>query len=343
MLIVDATPQGVGWFPINHMVVLATHLFEAELRVVEAGRRTPWHKQVSSLVRRRSVSGDGIEDCLLICASPTDLLQFAELDGWRKRFRFAAAWVIDSFWLEWIPKSLRMSMPFDHLFVTRGEDIDDWYRAVGLRPTWLPWGADVLGMGSRSAERPWDLLRVGRQPSEWENDGATAAAAAELSLRFHPRPSMLSSGPLANQASLMKAYGASKFILAFSNLSHSVQYTHPTRDYITGRWVDALAAGACVAGSVPRGAMVDSLLWPEATLELGTTKRYEGLRLIADAVARWTPALARANHAKALQRLDWRHRFAVIADIFGLAPIGLAAELKMLRSANASAVTQAGR
>ena len=193
MLIVDATPQGVGWHPINHRVALATRLFEAEHQVVAAGHRTPWNRQVS-LLRGRSGSGDETEDCLLICASPTDLLRFVELDSWRKRFRFVAAWVIDSFWLERLPKSLRLSMPFDHLFVTRGEDIDDWHRAVGVRPTWLPWGADVLGLGSRVADRPWDLLRVGRQPPQWEDDDATAAAAAELSLRFHPRPFELSSG-----------------------------------------------------------------------------------------------------------------------------------------------------
>ena len=336
VLIVDATPQGGGWFPINHMVALAGRLFEADVKLVEAGRRAPWHKRIPPLIRRRGATAAAAEDCLLICASPADLLQLAELPGWRERFRFVAAWVIDSFWLEWIPRSLRLTMPFDHLFVTRGEDIDDWYRAVGLRPSWLPWGADVLALGCDAADRPWDLLRVGRQPEPWEDDEATAAAAAALSLRFHPRPSELSTGPLANQRALMKAYGASKFMLAFSNLSHPTTYTHPTRDYITGRWVDALAAGACVAGSVPRGAMVDSLLWPEATLELGTTDRDEGLLVIADAVARWTPEVARTNHTRALERLDWRHRFAAIAEAFDHTPANLAQEIALLRDVTAS-------
>ena len=74
-------------------------------------------------------------------------------------------------------------------------------------------------------------------------------------------------------------------MLAFSNLANSISYTHPTRDYFTGRWADA---------PVPPSPAAPCLLWPGATPELGTTDRGEGLRVIADAVGRWKAEDARA-------------------------------------------------
>ena len=48
--------------------------------------------------------------------------------------------------------------------------------------------------------------------------------------------------------------------------------------------------------------------------------RKEGLRVIGEAVSGWNPDTARLNHSMALARLDWRHRFRVIADTFGEMP-----------------------
>ena len=39
-----------------------------------------------------------------------------------------------------------------------------------------------------------------------------------------------------------------KFTLSFSNLVSPDVQTHPKREYITGRWTDALSAGATVVG-----------------------------------------------------------------------------------------------
>ena len=330
MFIIDATPRGQSWYPINHMVRLASRLFDADVTQVSSSKKPPVATRIGSIVSPRRMAKHESETCLLICASPSDLIQILDVPKWRTRFRFIAAWVIDSFWLNWIPTTIRLSLPFDHIFVTSGEDIEEWHRAVGIRPTWLPWGSDVLDLGSNAADRRWDLTRVGRQPPEWESDQETAAAAAARSITFHPRPKDLDDDSSKNYASLMAVYGASKFLLAFSNLWNPTNYTHPTCQYLTGRWVDALGCGAAVAGCAPRGQNIDSLLWPEATLELNTTDRDEGLRMIEAAVTRWTPEVAKTNYAMSLGRLDWRHRFAAIAKIFGESPILLADELNRL-------------
>src|SRR5450755_1740351 len=330
MLIVDSTSHDRGWSPINYMVNLASQLLEAGLELAPRDNRLSIQQRLYSILSQRKSNGREHEACLLICSSPSDLLTIFKIPGWRKRFRFIAAWVIDSFWLEWIPATIRLSLPFDHIFITSGEDIDGWYRCLGIRPTWLPWGTDVLTLGSAKAGRTWDLTRVGRQPPDWDDDKITADCAGQLSIRFHPRPEEFLEDPLRNHASLMKLYADSKYLLAFSNLVNPTAYTHPTREYVTGRWEDALGCGAVVAGVSPRGESIDSLLWPGATLDLGGTDRTHGLDLISEALKNWDSNVPRLNYANSLRRLDWRQRFRVIASVFGVMPSRLETELQAL-------------
>jgi hypothetical protein len=135
---------------------------------------------------------------------------------------------------------------------------------------------------------------------------------------------------LKNQKLMMNAYGTSKFILAFSNAVNRDPNNHPTREYLTGRWVDALGCGSIVAGVVPRGPNTDGLLWTGATLELGSVRRSEGLQIVAAALGKWTPGMAASNHLMALRRLDWRWRFKALADVCGVRSAPLTLELQLL-------------
>ncbi len=315
MLIVDLVPYGGGWDPINHMVALAAELFESPVVRIESDRPALATRILATIHPRRR-GGEGPENCLLVCRSPTDLLYLFEIPRWRKRFRFVAAWIIDSFWLEWIPRAIKLAPQLDHLFVTSGEDVDEWNRAVRIPTTWLPWGTDALRLGSGAADRAWDLTRIGRQPGRWDDDADTARQAASQGLRFHARPAV-ARDPWQNQRALAELYGQSRFVLAFSNLKNPSHYTHPTRQYLTGRWVDALGGGAVVAGCAPTGPAIDSLLWPGATLELGSLDKEPGLATIARAREAWTADTPRRNHALALRRLDWRWRFRTLATTLG--------------------------
>ena len=135
---------------------------------------------------------------------------------------------------------------------------------------------------------------------------------------------------LQNQKLMMNAYGATKFTLAFSNAVNRDPNNHPTREYLTGRWVDSLACGSVVAGIAPRGTNTDGLLWSGATLELGSVRRSEGLQIVAAALRQWTPDVAAENHRMALKRLDWRWRFDALADVCGITALPLKLELKLL-------------
>src|SRR6266404_3720369 len=265
------------------MVAIAGELLECEILTADRSRPSNTTK-ILSVLRQRTRNGASDETCLLVCKGPADLLAVLNIENWRKRFRYLTAWIIDSFWLDHIPRSIRFRNPFDHIFVTSLEDVSRWREITGVATTWLPWGTDALRLGQGGAHREWDLMRVGRQPSEWEDDLDAAVAAGSLGIRYRGRPDSGDLNALQNQKLMMNAYGASKFILAFSNAVNCDPNNHPTREYLTGRWVDALGCGSIVAGIAPRGPNSDGLLWDGATLELGSVRRSEGLQVIAGAL-----------------------------------------------------------
>ena len=82
---------------------------------------------------------------------------------------------------------------------------------------------------------------------------------------------------------------SAKLTLSFTNLVSPAVYTHPTRDYVTGRWTDALASGALVAGIPPQCEAGSRMLWDEGLVRLPTTDLGDGLDAIATAVSTWRP------------------------------------------------------
>jgi hypothetical protein len=324
--VVYGAPSGGGWHPVTHMVRLLAELLPARLVAVPINRPAGAARRLAAAAPRRR----GRSTCLVVAASPRHLGTLLRPDYWLRGYEHVAGWVIDSFWVDRIPRVARRH--FDQLFVADKEVVDVWSDATGLPVTWLPWGADVLRLGSGDDDRPIDLQRVGRQPAAWEDDDETRRLCAEAGLRFEGR-FPLHDDPATNQASLMERLARAKFTLAFSNAVSPATYTHPTREYLTGRWTDALACGAVVAGIAPACGATAELLWPGATLELGTTDRPQGIRQVVDAVSAWNPQTARDNHRKALERLDWRWRFRELAASLGVDSQRLDAELDTIRAA----------
>ena len=332
MFIVYPQPVGPGWHPINYLAKLAAELLGAELIILD-GEQSPGKLQkLDALIGRRSTNSGAKAPCLLICPSPADLHALLLVPHWKKRFSTIAAWIIDSFWLNAVHRIVRWSRLFDHLFVTTEEDVPAWESLLRTPTTFLPWGSDVLRRGSGNTDRPLDLIRVGRQPAEWDDDQVITSACEPIGIRFHGRPTFHGDAA-ANQSELMAMFAKSKFVLAFSNIANPAHYVHPTREYLTARWVDSLASGAVVAGVAPKSPSINRLLWPGATLDLGGTDRTDGLQIIRQGVEIWRPEQAIVNHRNSLERFDWRWRLAVIADKLQLPAPLLRAELQTLRLA----------
>ena len=315
-----------------YMARLAAELLNGELVVLRPSNITLIHKLGTILPR-----GDRGVDCLVICPSPSCLSSFLQITNWRQKYRVLIAWVFDSFWTEHIPRFARWTRVFDQVCVTEQEDLDAWRKMLHTPIEWLPWGSDVLRLGSDNPSRHFDLLRFGRQPLRWNDDVTTRSECDSRGLVFRGRPPELKDAT-ESELSLMNYLRNTKFTLAFSNLVSPNPQTHPTREYLTGRWTDALAAGAIVAGVPPRSETVKSLLWPEALLDIGTTNQCDGLVVMAAAVRGWTPARARLNYVRSLERLDWRWRFKKLAELLGIRSDQLDKELTDL-----SAVLASGR
>ena len=78
--------------------------------------------------------------------------------------------------------------------------------------------------------------------------------------------------PVANQDALLASMRGARFTLSFNNVASPAEYTHHQHQYVTGRWTDALANGATVAGISPRCAVTREVLWPEGLLELSSAE-----------------------------------------------------------------------
>lgn len=324
MRIIYADPGSPSWNVITVVARLAARLLEAELIEVPLSQvRVKQRRALGLLPQRR-----GREPLLVIAPEPVDLNAVLRLDSWSKGYGPVAGWVIDSWWEDRIPRAGRSGF-YDLLYVTEREFVGAWRGATRAEVKWLPQGTNALDWGSGKSSRPTTLQRVGRQPTMWDDDDRTREAMAFAGLTFGGRPPFADDAE-SSMAGLMGRLAQARFSLAFSPRADPQPYTHPTRDYMTGRWTDSLAAGAVVAGVPPKTTSVSDLLWPEALLDLGTIDRDAGIASIAEANARWTPDIAFTNHLRSLERLDWRWRIQTIAADLGVVTASLTAELERL-------------
>lgn len=298
---------GNGWGPVDQLADLTAQLLEGNLLTLkDRGEVSITRKLLGQLPRHRS----GRRSLLVLASNPAHLAYAARLRHWLPGYRNTAAWIIDSFWSDRISRMAQHRGHFDHIFITDRELGDEWASATGAEIHWAPWGTDTLAIQELPTERPVDLLRIGRQPAAWDDDRRTEEAAASAGLTFEGRPAM-DPDPAVNQQNVRSALLRTKFVLAFSNLVSPADYTHPTRDYVTGRWTDALGAGAIVAGVAPNAA--NQTLGPGRTIEIDPEDLSHGIKQIHEAIDHWSPLVPEQTHVHARTTLDWRWRIAEIA------------------------------
>lgn len=300
---IDDSP---GWAPVAHMVRLMADLLDADLQKTTNIRPTRFQRAWNGLKRARH-GGDDV--AIYVARSLGSVPKILAAESFHQPSRCRFLWVIDSFWTEHLPP-LHTLDGFDFIAFTRAADRDFYEATFGDRVLHLGWGSDVLGLGSGQAERPVDVLRLGRQPPEWDDDATSKAFCAARGIRFAGRPAFCSE-PDQQAASLMATLATTKFVIAHSNLAAPAPYTHPTKDYITGRWTDALAAGVTVAGCQPHGDLA-GINWPGATLDFDRIDLAENVQTLCSMLEQWEPRIALQNHLNALRFLDWRWRFREI-------------------------------
>lgn len=235
-------------------------------------------------------------------------------------------WVVDSFWTDRVPE--RLLSAFDLVVYMQSYERAYYDRLSKGRSLHVRWGADVLDLGAGNEERSIDILRVGRQPPEWDDDSHSMDAAKKISLVFQGRPPMDIS-----YSELMGYYAKSRYVIAFSNLAAPARYTHPTKEYFTGRWIDAIASGAVVAGISPRRDRgIYDCLWDGALLEFDKVDLCSNMATLKRDAERWTPEIAMRNHLNALMTLDWRWGIKRLADSLDLVFPELEEDLSRLQA-----------
>ncbi|MFV0452698.1 MAG: hypothetical protein ACK5LS_10750 [Propioniciclava sp.] len=316
-VVLSQFPPGTGWDPVTLMGELLAESLSAELvRVPHAATDARWRRGLAVLPRRR-----GTDVTIVVAPQPVHLAAMLDAHHWLSGSAMVAGWVIDAFWTDRIPRMARRGGHLDHLFVTDAEVMLPWRQATGVPTSWLPWGTDAWRHGSRADDRPVDLQRIGRQPAGWDHDETVAARLARDELTFAGRPPF-AAAVADNLALVHRAMARAKYVLAFSNRFSPAAYTHPDREYLTGRWLDALANGAGLAGIPPRCAAAERLLWPGALVELGIEPETATITTLREAANAWTPGFAAQTHRRALQTLDWRWRFGELVTTLGLdAPV----------------------
>lgn len=326
MKIIYPRPAVPSWHVITVMVRLLARLTEAEL-VVERGEDVRGRaRRYAGLLPRRH----GSEPLVVIAPEPVDLNAVLHVQAWTVGYGPVVGWVIDSWWDDRIPACAKRGL-YDIIYVSEKESIAPWHAATGADVRWMPQGTNALDWGSPAGDRTVTLQRVGRQPASWDDDAANGVAFRGLGLVYRGRPDFRE-GAEEGMEALLATLAKARFSLAFSNLHDPHPYTHPTREYVTGRWTDSLAAGTVVAGMAPECATVKELFWPEALVDLGSVERDRGLELLVDAERRWTPDVAALNHLMALRRLDWRWRIQQLASDLNLETPTLTSEMERLHA-----------
>lgn len=315
--------QSAGWAPVTFLGLLAARLFDSEAQFLP---KCPNKLRRLIDLHPRKV-GSRKEALLAILHNPHDVGQLRALEGFRTNYRQVAIWIVDSFHHDWVPSRAALR-DIDVVAVMRPNDEEPFRRVASGRTLVLGWGSDALSLGSGKTERPTDVLRLGRQPLEWDDDEKSQVACNATGLAFSGRPPIQPTA-IENQTNLMNSLANTKFVIAHSNLAAPASYTHPTQEYITARWSDALACGATVAGVQPRSdKSMDRLLWPGAVLDFDRIDLKHNVAALAEACALWRPENAMRNYRNALERLDWRWRLADIVARLGVEmPKPLAAEL----------------
>ena len=327
MIVVYPQPAHYGWSSVTVMARMLAQSFEARLVTVDGDRGPGQWAQRS----RRMPTPRLREDVFIVAPQPGHLSVVLTPQFRRLAPRRVFAWVIDSFNDHEVPDAARALGFFDGIFVGDAEALPTWEKVTRTPVHWLPFGTpamEIVGDGI-PAEKVIDLQRLGRQPLGWEDDHLREAAAAERLAYSGSVPSDPEHG--RNQQGLHDALRAARCVLAFSNVAAPADYTHPTYQYVTARWLDSLAAGAVVAGTSPRCAAADRTLWAEGLVDFSPTTPADAMAHIRAALDQWTPEVVRRNQVESLRRNDWRLRFAEIASVTGHETPTLTAQLERLR------------
>jgi hypothetical protein len=312
----------VGWVAIDEFEDLFTSLTGS--RIVNA--RRPTRSGLVGKIKNR-VAGpyppiadvDGGDLLLVVARAPIDLQMLLAIPDARKKFRYIAGYVIDSYYTENFPS---ITGAYDHIFSTTEEGADTITSRFGTSSSVLAQGFDCLTWASLNDVRSIDLIGFGRQPQTYHREFQRSFHIQGSPLLYLHSPLGATKGSAVwdERPMMLKLLQRSKLSLAF-NLGTEPEANRPrAASFVTSRWFESLAAGCIVVGKRPPGMMAEQLFcWPDALIELPDNP-VDAPAAILD-LATNVDFLRRTRARNVIEmshRHDWRYRIREIYAHFDL-------------------------
>jgi hypothetical protein len=332
-------PPFNGWVAIDEFENLLARLGGFRIVVPRGRRPLPGllgqvrDKTLGAFARFGPIKEKG-ELLLVVAHSPGDLRMLSSLTNARKRFRYIAGYVIDSYFTEDFGSSVKA---YDHIFSTTQEGADEVRNRFKVSSSVLRQGFDCLNWACSDSDRCIDLIGFGRQPASYH-------LAFQRAFHTHESPLLYLHSPIGTltgeavwreRPMLLKLLQRSNISLAFHLLVEPASDRPKSPNFVTSRWFESLASGCIIVGKRPPGAMANELFsWPNALIEL-PDEPDKAVAMIQNLAsdARFVQTTRRRNIIEMLERHDWRYRLRDIYEHFHLElPDLLAHELSSLNA-----------
>jgi hypothetical protein len=312
-----------GWVAIDEFEDLFGSFDNSRIATVTRRRPLP---DLAQKIRNRLIGPYGtVTDLengnllLVVARAPNDLKMLLSIPNVRKKFRYIAGYVIDSYFTENFPS---ITKNYDHIFCTTEEGAETVKSRFGTSSSVLAQGFDCLTWACRNDVRSIDLIGFGRQPPSYHREFQRAFHTEASPLLYLHSPIGAARGRAVwdERPMMLKLLQRSKLSLAF-HLGVEPQTVRPrAASFVTSRWFESLTTGCVVVGKRPPGRMSEQLFdWPDALVELPDNPK-DASAAIADLAAdvNFLHKTRARNVIEMTHRHDWRYRIRDIYEHFKL-------------------------
>lgn len=264
--------------------------------------------------------------CLFMCQFPRELRNLRRVHGWRRRSRFAAAFVLET-WPSLLANdaaALRMLDEFDHVFVLNAGSVPHVRRYTRTPVSFLPTGVDAIQACPVEAapERVIDILALGRHAWGAHLQMLEAARTQRLFYYFDAWSGLQARDWRQVREANAGLVQRSRFSVVWSPAEHLAHLrTQPGQAALSTRYFESMAGGAILIGSRVRAPEFDVLFGADAVIEIAPdgsdfTQVFAAIQAEPDRQA----AMRVRNVADSLRRHDWACRWADVLRAAGAEP-----------------------
>lgn len=312
----------------------AAHGFPLKGRLVESV--LPSNGRLRNRLRKIVLAGQGgrfrptrIEQdhdiCLFVCQFVRDLPNLRRVKDWRRRSRFAAAFVLET----WTPHlkqnaaALRVLDEFDHVFVLNASTIPALRHYTKTPISFLATGIDAMNACPVDAapDRVIDILSLGRQTAGAHRRILDLAASKRLFYHFD-----VWSGLEARDWRQVRDWNAalmqrSRFSVVWAPAEHLPISLPPGEAALSTRYFEGMAGGAILMGSRVNAPEFRELVGNEAVVEIAPDgSDFEQVFAALCAEPARLEIMRARNIATSLRRHDWAYRWGEVLEAAGMEP-----------------------